>query len=107
MTTKKAPARKAPGARPSTRRQAARRAGGWRGQRAWLLPVAAAAVIGLAILAVSRGDGSGDQGQGGPAPANGAMAPPVVLPATTGQTVDLAAFRGKRNVLLYFYEHAG
>jgi len=27
--------------------------------------------------------------------------------ATTGTTVNLAEFRGKRNVLLYFYEHAG
>jgi peroxiredoxin len=31
----------------------------------------------------------------------------VRLPATTGQTADVASFRGKRNVLLYFYEHAG
>jgi peroxiredoxin len=31
----------------------------------------------------------------------------VALPATDGTTVDLARFRGKRNVLLYFYEHAG
>ena len=37
----------------------------------------------------------------------GSVAPPVALPATTDQTVDLSAFRGKRNVLLYFYEHAG
>jgi peroxiredoxin len=37
----------------------------------------------------------------------GALAPAVRLPSTTGDTVDLAAFRGKRNVLLYFYEHAG
>ena len=37
----------------------------------------------------------------------GAGAPDVALPATSGQTIDLASFRGKRNVLLYFYEHAG
>jgi peroxiredoxin len=37
----------------------------------------------------------------------GEVAPPVRLPATTGQTVDVTSFRGKRNVLLYFYEHAG
>jgi len=37
----------------------------------------------------------------------GSDAPPVVLPATTGETVDLAAYRGEANVLLYFYEHAG
>jgi len=37
----------------------------------------------------------------------GEAAPPVRLPATSGQTVDVAGFRGKRNVLLYFYEHAG
>ncbi len=35
------------------------------------------------------------------------QAPAVVLPATNGETVDLAAYRGKSNVLLYFYEHAG
>ena len=37
----------------------------------------------------------------------GATAPDVRLPATDGSTVDLQAARGKRNVLLYFYEHAG
>jgi peroxiredoxin len=31
----------------------------------------------------------------------------VRLASTSGQTVDVASFRGKRNVLLYFYEHAG
>lgn len=37
----------------------------------------------------------------------GVAAPPVVLPTTNGGTFDLAEYRGKRNVLIYFYEHAG
>ena len=37
----------------------------------------------------------------------GVAAPPVVLPTTSRGTFDLAEYRGKRNVLIYFYEHAG
>lgn len=37
----------------------------------------------------------------------GSAAPAIRLPATDGTTVDLGDYRGKRNVLLYFYEHAG
>jgi peroxiredoxin len=34
----------------------------------------------------------------------GALAPDFSLPATTGQTITLADFRGKKNVLLFFHE---
>jgi hypothetical protein len=100
MTTKKRPARPA-----STRRPA--RASGPAG-RVWLL-VAAVTLVGLGIAAVSLRDRANSDGQGRPAGvlAEGATAPSVALPATTGGPVDLAGFRGKRNVLLYFYEHAG
>lgn len=41
-----------------------------------------------------------------PLPA-GAPAPALALPSTEGTVIDLASYRGKRDVLLYFYEHAG
>jgi len=65
------------------------------------------AVVALALLG-GRGQGhrSGTGAPGGVL-APGAPAPNVALPATTGGTVDLSSFRGRRNVLLYFYEHAG
>lgn len=68
------------------------------------LAVGAVALLALGVALGSRGGGSGDTSGG---LAEGTLAPEVRLPATTGDTVDLAAFRGKRNVLLYFYEHAG
>lgn len=37
----------------------------------------------------------------------GEVAPSFDLPSTTGEMVSLNDYRGKRNVLLYFYEHAG
>ena len=37
----------------------------------------------------------------------GAAAPAVVLPMSAGGTFNLADYRGKSNVLIYFYEHAG
>lgn len=66
------------------------------------------AVAALVVLAV-QGGGSKSQGNGAGAAvlAESAEAPSVVLPSTTGRTVDLASYLGKRNVLLYFYEHAG
>ena len=82
--------------------------------RPWLRPatgvVAAGAVlVVLIVVLANRGERTSDSTTSGPiAQATiGSAAPPVVLPATTDQTVDLSAFRGKRNVLLYFYEHAG
>jgi hypothetical protein len=68
-------------------------------------------VVALGMVAVvwltGRSDGGGGQPTAGGVRAVGEVAPAVRLPATTGQTVDVANFRGKRNVLLYFYEHAG
>jgi hypothetical protein len=72
--------------------------------------LAALAVLGAVAVAwlTGRPSGAGGSGQAaGGVLAVGQPAPPVRLPATTGQTIDLAGFRGKRNVLLYFYEHAG
>lgn len=73
------------------------------GRKHGLLAVAAVALVALGGALGSRGgseEPAGDVRQG-------AVAPAVRLPATTGGTVDLADFRGKRNVLLYFYEYAG
>jgi hypothetical protein len=68
-------------------------------------------VVGLGVVAVVWLTGRAGGGSGQPAAAGvravGEAAPAVRLPATSGQTVDVASFRGKRNVLLYFYEHAG
>ena len=64
------------------------------------------AVLAIGLFAGSRGS-KGDSAVDAAGPGTVNQAPDVALPATTGQTVDLAAFRGKRNVLLYFYEHAG
>jgi len=92
----------APGPHPSA--TPARPPAGW---RRWL-PLAVA--VGLGVVAVVWFTGRPDSGSGQPAGgvlAVGEVAPPVRLPATTGQTADVASFRGKRNVLLYFYEHAG
>jgi cytochrome oxidase Cu insertion factor (SCO1/SenC/PrrC family) len=69
-----------------------------------LLAVGAVALLALGVALGSRGGGS-EETSGGLA--EGTPAPEVRLPSTTGDTVDLADFRGKRNVLLYFYEHAG
>ena len=83
------------------------RAGPTVGWARWL-PLAV--VVALAVVAVVWLTGRPGGGTGQPAGgvrAVGEAAPPVRLAATTGQTVDVASFRGKRNVLLYFYEHAG
>ena len=92
----------------TTRKPLARkRSGAPAGLPIWL-PVAL--VAGVAVVAVillaGRPSGQSAQSAGGTR-AVGQAAPPVRLAATNGQTVDVAGFRGKRNVLLYFYEHAG
>ncbi len=102
MTNRKARTRA-----PGTRRPPAR-PGRPRGRTRWLLAAAAVAAAGLGVVALLLSDRSLEQTTGGGGVrAEGTPAPPVVLPATSGRTVDLASFRGKRNVLLYFYEHAG
>jgi len=63
--------------------------------------------LGVAAVVWLTGQPGGGSGQPtGGVRAVGEAAPPVRLPATNGQTVDVAGFRGRRNVLLYFYEHA-
>jgi len=96
------PPRKRPAPTASTKR-----VGPTAGWARWL-PLAV--VVALAVVAVVWLTGRPGGGTGQPAGgvrAVGEAAPPVRLAATTGQTVDVASFRGKRNVLLYFYEHAG
>lgn len=63
--------------------------------------------VGLVALVVGLGARKGGGSASGGVLAEGSRAPRVVLASTTGEKVDLARFRGKRNVLLYFYEHAG
>jgi hypothetical protein len=78
-------------------------------RRVWL-PLLVLAVLGVAIAVSVKGgsdEASGSRPQTGGVLAENASAPTVRLPATNGSTVDLAGFRNKRNVLLYFYEHAG
>ena len=102
MRTPKPPARKRPARTSPTTRP--RPVAGW---SPWLALVVA---VGLGVVAVVWLTGRPGGGSGQPAGgvrAVGEAAPPVRLPATSGQTVDVAGFRGKRNVLLYFYEHAG
>ena len=62
-------------------------------------------VLALQARTTKRSSTGTDQAGGVLRP--GAAAPAVVLPATTGKPVDLSSYRGRRNVLLYFYEHAG
>lgn len=88
----------------SAARRPSRPAGG---RAPWLLLTVAVAVGVVALVWLTgRPGGQGGQPAGGTM-AVGQAAPPVRLPATTGKTVDLTSYRGKRNVLLYFYEHAG
>ena len=73
--------------------------------RRTLLVAGAIALVAIGVMLGSRRGGSGHEQAA--TVRVGTPAPAVVLPATTGNTVDLAEFRGRRNVLLYFYEHAG
>jgi hypothetical protein len=97
--------------RPPRKRPAAaaptKQAGPTAGWARWL-PLAVVVVLGMVAVVWLTGRPGGGSGQpAGGGRAVGEAAPAVRLPATTGQTVDVASFRGKRNVLLYFYEHAG
>jgi hypothetical protein len=97
------PLRKRPAATAQTKQ-----AGPTAGWARWL-PLAVVVVLGVVAVVWLTGQPGGGSGQpaAGGVRAVGEAAPPVQLPSTTGQTVDVATFRGKRNVLLYFYEHAG
>ena len=103
MSKPKPPPRRRPPRTPPSRPS--------RSTAAWplWLSLAVVAVLGVVAVAWLTGRPSGGSGQpaAGGVRAVGHLAPPVRLPATNGQTVDLADFRSKRNVLLYFYEHAG
>lgn len=76
----------------------------------WSALAVGAAVVGLyAITAVGgSGGGSADGSDeypyavGEPGPGDDAL--PLVLPSTTGREFDLAAYRGKEQVLVYFQE---
>jgi hypothetical protein len=97
--------------RPPRKRPAAaaptKQAGPTAGWARWL-PLAVVVVLGMVAVVWLTGRPGGGSGQpAGGVRAVGEAAPAVRLPATTGQTVDVTSFRGKRNVLLYFYEHAG
>ena len=83
-------------------------AGPTAGWARWL-PLAVVVVLGVVAVVWLTGrqdSGSSAQPAGGVRTV-GEAAPAVRLASTSGQTVDVASFRGKRNVLLYFYEHAG
>jgi len=97
------PPRKRPATTASTKP-----AGPTAGWARWL-PLAVVVVLGMVavIWLTGRQDGGSSAQPEGGVRAVGEAAPPVRLAATSGQTVDVATFRGKRNVLLYFYEHAG
>jgi len=96
------PPRKRPAATAPTKQ-----AGPTSGWARWL-PLAVVVVVGVVAVVWLTGRQNGGSGQpAGGVRAVGEAAPPVRLAATSGQTVDVATFRGKRNVLLYFYEHAG
>ena len=80
------------------------------GRRARVLFLTAGVVVAVAaVLIVGRGSsGSRSSSAGaGATLAVGATAPTGSLTSTHGDVVDLAGFRGRRDVLLYFYEHAG
>ena len=68
-----------------------------------LVVVVAGALLSLVLYSRANDGASGASST----LAVGAIAPDVRLPASDGSTVDLQAARGKRNVLLYYYEHAG
>jgi hypothetical protein len=96
-----------PGTRPDVS-ASTKQAGTTAGWARWL-PLAVVVVLGMVAVVwlTGRQDGGSSAQPEGGVRAVGEAAPAVRLPATTGQTVDVASFRGKRNVLLYFYEHAG
>ncbi len=73
----------------------------------WQAIAVAAVVVTVGAVLLAARTKSSPGGNAAGVKADGSPAPAVALPATTGATVDLATYRGKRDVLLYFYEHAG
>lgn len=78
----------------------------------WLLLAIPLVVGGLyALSAFGKGGGGGSASHGGSdypyaigSPGPGDAAPPLTLPSTSGDTFDLASYRGKAPVLLFFQE---
>jgi len=78
----------------------------------WVLFAIPLAVGGLyALSALGKGGGGGSASHGGGtypyaigSPGPGDPAPPLSLPSTNGGTFDLASYRGKQEVLLFFQE---
>lgn len=68
--------------------------------------LAAAAVVGVLFLVFRSSGGASGTGYQVGSPGIGAQAPTFSLPASNGQTIDLASLRGK-SVLLYFQEGVG
>lgn len=73
----------------------------------WQAIAVAGVVVAVGAVFVATRTKSSPGGDAAGIKTDGTPAPAVVLPATTGTTIDLATYRGKRDVLLYFYEHAG
>ena len=79
----------------------------------WVLlaiPVVVAGLYGLTALG-KGGSGNGSASRGGGdypyaigSPGPGDPAPPLTLPSTNGGTFELASYKGKKQVLLYFQE---
>ena len=78
----------------------------------WMLLALPLVVGGLyALTALGKGGGGGSASHGGGSypyaigsPGPGDAAPPLTLPSTSGGTFDLASYRGKQQVLLFFQE---
>lgn len=78
----------------------------------WVLLALPVVVGGLyALTALGKGGGGGSASRGGGdypyaigSPGPGDYAPALNLPSTSGGTFDLASYRGKQQVLLYFQE---
>ena len=78
----------------------------------WLLLAVPLIIAGLyGLTAIGKGGGGGNSASGGGkyqyavgSPGPGAAAPALKLPSTAGGTFDLASYRGKAQVLLYFQE---
>ncbi len=119
--TAKAARREANQAKRPSRVQAPMRRGDIASRRKrlalWGGVAVAAAIAGLYALSAVSGPGGGESaagsaGQDGGSgykyavglPGPGEPAPPIELASTTGKTFDLADYKGKQNVLLYFQE---